>query len=362
MVACGLVLAMTPIHAGTIFEDPLDGGAVAGWTVAPGTFEKTPDGSTAYLLVKGSPKAPMPMAGDESWKNYRLTVEILPAGEKGFLGLDFNVRKSDGCGCNLHFSLSKRETLSLQTMRYCGAGTESWKLWPVSQRQIPFPNGQWIRLRIDAGEEVANVYVNDDAKPVFTIYDLPSSAGGVRFWSSFGGSGYYRRLRIVTLPSGSVKPVLEDMWAAVAGKNILRNWCVSKLLPADAAQGTLPAEIREGKPVETDRRGVVNLGVVLPKYGRNTAFAETVVHSDRDVTRRAWVTYTDRFTLYCNGQEVFRGPDRHWFSPDREKYGSSRLIPDQFEVQLPLKAGENRLVVRSEALEQFGWGFWMRLD
>ncbi len=68
------------------------------------------------------------------------------------------------------------------------------------------------------------------------------------------------------------------------------------------------------------------------------------------------------FTLYCNGQEVFKGPDRHWFSPDRAKYGNSRLIQGHSEIRLPLKTGQNKLVVRTEALEQFGWGFRMSLD
>jgi hypothetical protein len=344
---------------GALFEDPLDGRSVKGWIVAPDAFEKTPDGAAAFRLTSGVPRmtAPPPSVGDDTWKNYRLTVEILPAAAQGFLGVDFNVRKSDACGANIHFSTSAA-ALALQAMRFCGAGSESWKLWPVSQRSVPFPKGQWIRLRIDAGDAVANVYVNDGPEPLYTIYDLPSSAGGVRFWASYGGSGYYRRLRVVPLPPGSVKPVLADFWAAAAEKASVRDWRVSELRPAGEALPGKP----EWKPVRADRRGVLDLSAIFPKHGRNTVFAETVVHSERDGERIARVTYLDRFTLYCNGQEVFKGPDRHWFSPDRAKYGNSRLIPDQFEVRLPLRAGENKLLVRSEALEQFGWGFWLRLD
>jgi hypothetical protein len=350
-----------------LFEDPLDGRSVPGWIIPPGSFAKAPDGNSAALFTcEGiQPDKPVPMAGGESWRNYRLTVEIMPAREQGFLGIDFNVRKSDGCSCNLHFA-TFGNTLSLQPMRYCGPGTESWKLWPVSQRKIPFPKGQWIRLRIDAGETIANVYVNDDAEPMCTIYDLPSPAGGVCFWASYGGSGYYRNLRVTQLSPGDVKPLLADLWAGASRQNVPRDWRVTGLHPAGFGRDGLPAEILadkvEWKPIKTDRRGVVDIGAAFRQYDCNTVYVETVIQSNQDVVRSAWVTYTDRFTLYCNGKEAFKGPDRHWFSPDREKYGSSRLIPDQFEVRLPLKVGENKLLIRSEAIERFGWGFWMRLD
>lgn len=355
--------------AAVLFEDPLDGRTVPGWIVPPAPFAKTPAGDTAFLLTSGTPGllAPPPWVGDESWRNYRLTVEILPAREEGFLGVDFNVRKSDGCGGNLHFSTFREDdTLMFQPMRFSGPGSESWKLWPLSQRKIPFPRDRWIRLRIDVGETVANAYIDDDAEPLCTFYDLPSSSGGVRFWASWGGSGYYRNLRVTRLSPQDVKPLLADIWAGASRQNVLRDWRATGLQPAGFGADGLPAGIHSGKlewkPIKADRRGVVDLSATFQPYDRNTVYAETVVKSDQEVVRSAWVTYTDRFTLYCNGKEVFKGPDRHWFSPDREKYGNSRLIPDQFEVRLPLKAGENKLLVRSEALEQFGWAFWMRLD
>jgi CubicO group peptidase (beta-lactamase class C family) len=353
--------------AAVLFEDPLDGRSVPGWIVPPTPFAQTPAGDTAFLLTSEVPGlvTPSPWVGDETWRNYRLTVEIMPAREQGFLGVDFNVRRGDRCGGNVHFATG-RERVRLQPMRNCGPGTESWKLWPVSQREIAFPKGQWIRLRIDAGETVANVYVNDDPDPTCTIFDLPSTAGGIRFWASWGGSGYYRNLRVTQLAPQDVKPLLTDIWAEASRQNVVHDWRVTGLQPAGFGGDGLPAEIRSGKlewkPIKADRRGVVDLSAAFRHYDRNTVYAETVVKSDEEVVRSAWVTYTDRLTLYCNGEEVFKGPDRHWFSPEREKYGNSRLIPDQFEVRLSLKAGENRLIVRSEALEQFGWGFWMRLD
>lgn len=370
MPVSGSESAMDGAQPGAVFfADALDGRPVAGWIVAPTSFAKTPAGDTACLLTSGTPGllAPAPWVGDESWRNYRLTVEILPAREEGFLGIDFNVRKADGCGANLHFSTFRGDgMLVLQPMRFRGPGSESWKLWPISQRKIPFPTDRWIHLRIDVGESVANAFLDDDPEPLCTFYDLPSPSGGVRFWASWGGSGYFRRLVVTPLPASAIQPRLRDPWAEVIKPNVLRDWRVTPLQAADFGRDGLPSGLGAGAltfaPVRADRRGVVDLSAAFPGYSRNAVFAETVVKSAGPAVRRAWVTYTDRFSLYCNGQEIFRGPDRHWFSADREKWGNSRLIPDQFEVRLPLQAGENRLLVRSEAIEQFGWGFWMRME
>ena len=98
-----------------------------------------------------------------------------------------------------------------------------------------------------------------------------------------------------------------------------------------------------------------------PRNESGTAFARTTLHAAAAGPRTLRLTYTDALTLWCNGERVFVGPQRQWFHPDRAKYGDSRLIPDQFEVTVPLRAGANELAVRTEITERFGWGFWMRV-
>ena len=113
-----------------------------------------------------------------------------------------------------------------------------------------------------------------------------------------------------------------------------------------------------------DGRGVVNLTpLVGPEARPGVVFAKTEVRATTAGPRRAWVTYTDNLSLWCNGRLIFEGPPRQWFHPDREKNGNSRLIPDQYEVALPLLKGVNEILVRSEVTEAaFGWGFWLRVD
>jgi hypothetical protein len=74
--------------------------------------------------------------------------------------------------------------------------------------------------------------------------------------------------------------------------------------------------------------------------------------------------YTDRMSLWCNGQPVFQGPARGWYDPGHSLAdGFGRVLPDLFSASLPLKAGDNVLIAVLEIKEpEFGSGLWMRME
>ncbi len=209
-----------------------------------------------------------------------------------------------------------------------------------------------------------NIYVNDTC--IYTIYDIPFSSGGIRFWASWYGSAYYKNLKVTKLKPKDIVPILHDNWEKVRELNLVEQWLITNLKPDSFAMEQLPdSSLLEGENwtlAKTDDRGVLNLGAIYPGYTHNTILAKTIIDMAQAKDLKCFFSYTDRFKLYCNNEEIFHGPDRNWWNPDREKYGNSRLIPDQFEVVLPLQAGKNEIIVRSEVMEDFGWGFWMRLD
>ena len=347
-----------------LFQDTMDGKERSGWKFAPDNFVEHPEYGTVWLL-KSDGDDETPWVGDQTWSNYRLEVEILCAGGE-FIGLDFHVQDDGVRGCNVHFSAADRDRQEqLQAAGVWGKGNISWKLWPMSQRTAKFSKGQWIKLRLDVTETFANVYVNDDPKAVFTVFDLPFTNGGVRFWE-YKGSAYFRNLRVTSLACGDVRPALEDPWEHVSSLSVVRNWTVTQLQSPEFGQVDGPEAINSTDmkwlDVESDRRGVVNLATLFPNDNtKGVVFAKTAIKSDEDTVRKAWVTYTDRLTIWCNGRKVFEGLPRGWFDPGRDESGG-RLIPDQFEIELPLARGKNILLLRSQVTEPFGWGFWMRME
>ena len=348
-----------------LFQDPLDGTEVKGWIVKPDTFIDHPKYGRVYQLKSDSIRLtkPGPWVGDESWTNYRLEVEILPSKERGFIGVNYYMQDEPDFGCNFHFATSD-DTLNLQSMSMWGNNKGSWKLWPVSQKTMVVPPDTWIHFTVENGKNFTNIFYQDSC--IYTIYDLPYYKGGIRFFSTYYGSALFRNLKITKLPENSIHPILNDIWQESRTKKLIRNWQITEMKPQNYANNTLPDQsklIQEPwQKAETDNRVILILSAIYPNYSQNTILAKTNILSDKKTTQIAYVTYTDRFSLYCNGELIFKGPDRNWFNSDRSKYGDSRLIPDQFKIQLPLKEGENTIIVRSEVMEDFGWGFWMRLE
>jgi len=326
-------------------------------------FVDLPEGGRALRFSRGTTWAStgQPWVGDESWSSYRIEVEVRP--EKMWGGVDFHVSDDGRDGCELTV-VEVGGQLFVEASGLWDLAS-SWKLWPVGQDTIPHAADSWVRLRIDVGPDVANVFANDSPRPVATFRDLPFSRGGVRL-AAYAGSALFRNLRVTALPEGSVTPARdEDPWGPVRRQRLLRSWTVTpRQEPGFGAEGLPPEVTLSWVDVPVDGRGVVNLTpLVGPGARPGVVCAKTEIRASAAGPRRAWITYTDNLTLWCHGTRVFEGPPRQWFHPDREKNGNSRLIPDQFELALPLVAGANEILIRSEVTEAtFGWGFWMRIE
>jgi len=333
-----------------LFEDRFDGRSTGEWAIAPISLIEDPEQGRVLHLKEGDPNAApwLGWAGDDTWKNYRLELEVQPVGEgSGFLGFDFHVQSDESC------------------WRYDDANT-SWKLGPLSQRTTPAAAGEWLRLRLDAGETVANLYAGDVPEPVFTIYDLPFASGGIRLWRYYA-SAYLRNLRVTAL--NDVEPVLDDTWGSVLDPGVIRVWSVSRMLPQGFGADDPVAASRSGemgwRDISSDRRGVVNVvGIDPSEYCRKgVVFAKVLVGSPERVARQLRLTYTDQLSMWLNGARVFMGECRGWNDPGRsDADGWGRLMPDQFGVELPLVPGENEILVRLEVNEPlFGSGFWVKM-
>jgi len=356
-----------------LFEDPLDGTRRDGWRVPPDNFVEHPEHGTVYLLEpgEGSTAENPPWVGDETWGAYRIEFEVCTTGEKdGWVGPDFHVQ-DDGLSCsNLQFySTRERDEIVFETAGRWGRGSLGWKFFPMGQRFVHAPKGEWAKVRADVCGDFLNVYLNDDPEPCYTVRHLPFARGGVRFWNYYG-SGYFRNLRITALRDGDVSPVLEDPWDKVVEREIVRNWRMSRLLPEGAGKddplAAVESEEMNWREVPVDARGVVVVSAAGPEYAseKGVIFARATVESPGKATRGCLLTYTDQLTVWVNGEEVFLGEPRGWFDPGRSPEDwFGRLMPDQFGVELPLAPGANEILVRLEVNEPlFGSGFWVRLE
>lgn len=353
------------VSSSFLFRHPLDTADPSGWRDPPANVIGHPEHGRVYLLDWKQSRGRLPWAGEASWREYTAEIEILPVSRGGYLGLCFHVQDDGVSACNVHFPIAASgRAEALQSMGIWGPDC-AWKLFPEAQAYTIFPAGAWIRLRVAATARFANVYVHGSRRPVLTLHDLPFAAGGVRLWS-FYGSGYFRDLKIAPLER-SERPAFDNPWLQYAGDpGLLRRWEVASAGRSRSRRDELPAGLFSARTrwssVDADRRGVVNLSAAAASLGlKSGAFARTLVRAPKAERRVCLFTYTDRLEMWCNREPVFGGPLRGWNDPGREAHFGGRLIPDEYRVVLPLRAGDNEILVRAERTEPWGWGFWMRL-
>jgi hypothetical protein len=370
-----LFTGLLPAEPGDIlFEDPLDGTIVPEWRIIPGSYIRLPDDGVVYYMqpARIGSITQLPWAGDQSWKNYRIEIEFMieEGANRGFIGLNFHVQEDSVRSNNIGFFTGGELPSDrwLETSVHYNKNNLSWKLWPFSQKSFRLEANKWYQLRIDAGASIANVYVNNDTTPVYTTYALPFAAGGVQFWQ-YGGSAYFRNLRITELSDNDVKPVLADIWNTVYRRGLAEKWGITPLLAPEIGIDTLPPEIAaeqmEWQKIDTDPRGFVNLSAFFSdNNAHRMIFARTYVRVGSGGPASALFSYTDRANVWCNGKLVYEGIARGWYNKENisAEDGFGRLLPALFEFDMPLNKGKNEIIIGQEIKEpQFGSGFYLRL-
>ena len=113
------------------------------------------------------------------------------------------------------------------------------------------------------------------------------------------------------------------------------------------------------KSLPIEEFGLLNISRQYPKPpgGRHVAFLKNVIRSTTAETVAMQVSYSDDAMFWLNGVPVYRGSNG--FNGRYPGYLGFAGVPSE-TVYLPLRAGENELVV-AVGERQFGWGLRARL-
>lgn len=265
-------------------------------------------------------------------------------------------------------------------------GETTWQLYPGAGYEADLPpkvytrRGGWMPVRIVIAGSRADVFVGDSAEPVLRVRELKRrrARGAIGIWSTGldawkQPTGLVRGLRVSPLGGLTLAAVAPD--SAAAGQ--LVRWRVSSrfakpdsLAFPDTLAGAARRDVAEGRVVEAERSGLVNLTAavgnpagrqatnVFGGAGWGVAYASVTLHADRAQTRRLSLAYSDAIGVYVDGALAYTGDDR------TEVRGKNQLGLVSYEaetVPLRLHAGDNQIVL-AVADKAFGWGFRARLD
>jgi hypothetical protein len=230
-------------------------------------------------------------------------------------------------------------------------GISSWQLYHGEGFWAPiaFPIDEWFTIRVVFAGPRADVYVAEMDEPALRVRQLKRPVAAGRIGIAAGGPP----IHVARFSYGSEAELRSAPPPLPSVEGIVRAWDVSDPFRED---DTEPFAGRTWTRLDAETNGLADLSRVNGiRDDRNTVLARTAIRSDRARSARLDFGFSDRATVYLNGEPLYRGDDTYR-SRDYRFLGS---IGWWDSVYLPLRAGENELAFAVS--ETFGgWGVQAR--
>lgn len=289
-----------------------------------------------------------------------IELDVAPMDQCDFVALVFR-RESLATHENLY--LRVRQSGKPMALQYAPRtnGSATWQLYPEFTVPVAWPRQQWTTLRVEVRGSRLEVFVGGQAVPVLSVprLRLDVAAGAVAVWARVNDdpdawAAAVSNVRVTPAPAAR-----RDEPAAPP-PGYLARWDLSEPMPTDAGrQRALPA-VSGWSPVTAEDSGLVNLNRhVRAQRGRRVVLGRTTLTAASNRRVLAGIGYSDDVTVFVNGEPVFSGVNG-WESRAPE-YAS--FVDARFEsVWLPLRAGDNEIVLAVSDDQRFGWGFAVRIE
>lgn len=230
------------------------------------------------------------------------------------------------------------------------------------ENAIDLPLNEWIDVQVAVTNDRAGLYVMDFNVPYF-INDLHGrfTTGDLALFvddvAPFNGVYFSNFTYAESAFDGYFN---EYGYGSFPEEGIITDWEVSAPFTEGMLDDMLAlsddfAADLEFSPLETDPRGILNIG---QRYGLdegNTVFARTIISVEEAETASLTLAYSDRAAVYLNGQLIFAGDNTSEGADD------AGLLSLDDEIFLALEAGDNELIVAISETEG-GWGLQAVLD
>jgi hypothetical protein len=249
-------------------------------------------------------------------------------------------------------------------IQYCPilAGVNMWDMYPQYQGYATFEADKLNHLKMIIHGAQMLVFVNDMSKPALHIPKLEGRGEGSTL--AFDGGMLVSNL--------TIKPNEVGNLPAVAGSDLtshdahyIRKW--QHTVKADLSMGSEPFTVNLPKSeaytenIEAESYGMVNLSRKLG--GNNTRrviYLKAKIKSESQQKIGMALGFSDEVWVFLNNQMIYVDKNIYLQAPMR-KYPEGRISTLNSKMELPLKQGDNELVV-ALANDFYGWGIIARLE
>lgn len=292
--------------------------------------------------------------------------EYATAQPSGFIGVNF--RAEGGTGNLEQFYMRPHQSGEPDATQYMVMtnGSATWQLHagPNEAVATDIPVGEWIRVRIVAIGDRADIFVGDMSTPLIHVPDLrsTSTSGGFTLYASdrpwMRETGAYFSNVSIRAATEDDKIIGEAAETDPLPEGLIDTFEVSAPFAEDKISDVfdlseLEAETEEWTALSVENDGVANIARTTPLAdGKNTALVRFTLDAETEQTRILKFGYSDRVRVYVEGQLVYAG-NAQWRARDHRFLGTIALV-DSIAVQV----GPGGTEVVAAVSESFGgWGF-----
>ncbi|OOQ60208.1 hypothetical protein [Mucilaginibacter pedocola] len=326
-------------------------------------------GAKAMKILPGNKQV---LLKDVTFTNGTIEFDTQPVDvtKSGFLSIYF--RRQDAKESELvYLRCAKDETAQRNdAIQYAPIihGVNLWDLMPHYQGSAPIKNEDWNHFKLVISGQQMKVYLNNMEKPVLEIPRLESNAtaGGL----AFDGQAYFANL---VIKPNQIEWLSPQPGADLTNHDInyIRRWDVtaSQFLEKgrELLREDLPTDTTKWQPIVAERRGLINLtrvyGGIENRGGgvqnkNRYVWLKTKIRCAKAQTVKMQLGFSDEVYVFINGGLIYT--DKNQYPQPIRKYPDGRMDIANSTFEIPLKEGDNELVIGVSAYF-YGWGIAARM-
>lgn len=249
-------------------------------------------------------------------------------------------------------------------IQYCPilAGVNMWDMYPQYQSHAFFETDKTNHLKMIVHGSQMQVYINDMTKPALHIPKLEGRGHGTSL--AFDGGMLVSNLYIKPNIVGDL-PALPAPDLTEHDANYIRNWLHTVVTDLPIGNEVYTVNLPKAEAfidkIAAESFGLINLS---RKYGNNQSrkviYLKAKIKSENQQKINMQLGFSDEVWLFLNNQMIYVDKNLYLQAPMR-KYPDGRISTQNSKVVVPLKAGENELVI-AVANDFYGWGIIARME
>ena len=304
------------------------------------------------------------MKRSDRWHGIRMEADVLfPNNESNYLGIIYNLQRRNGRTefGNIYIK-GDGSYLQVNPHRDLNVGRTLYPEYHVTLKgAAAIRTGEWQHIKVEVIRNDCHFFVGDMQTPqlTFGLLDLNGGSFGLQP-RSVGGEVWVDNVTVHSIEKFSYGgPPRPSVLYETAP--LLTAWSVVGPLERteDEIARNPDSKRISWRPFPVDQRGAVITGSVTDYHGpRTVAYFRTKFQHDKDEEMILHLSTVDDLALWINGRFQWFIPrgENAWFDFWNTAKHAGQRIP------LPVKKGENQIVIRVRGGVYASGGFYARLE